>query len=120
MHSKTRPQLHHATLSQSYAERSEQENLTPLARYLLRLMHIKRSNLCVSADVKITSELLQVAEDVGDEICMLKTHIDTIDDFSHKTVRGLIEIAKRKKFVIFEDRKFADIGSMYGQPVVWE
>lgn len=101
----------HPSLYQSYAERSEQPNLTPLATYLLRLIHIKRTNLCVSADVSTTAELLQLAEDVGDHICVLKTHADIIDDFSDKTARGLSEVARRKKFVIFEDRKFGDIGS---------
>lgn len=102
----------HPTLLQSYGERSERANLTPLATYLLRLMHIKRTNLCVSADVYTTAELLQLAEDVGDQICVLKTHADTVDDFSDKTKRRLTEIAKRKKFVLFEDRKLGDIGSM--------
>ena len=41
----------------------------------------------------------------------MKTHADIIDDFGDKTIRGLNEIAKRKKFLIFEDRKFGDIGS---------
>lgn len=102
----------HPTLFQSYAERSEDENLTPLATYLLRLVHLKRTNLCVSADVDTTSELLQLAEDVGDQICILKTHWNTIDDFTDKTYRGLIEVARRKRFIIFEDCKLADIGSM--------
>ena len=102
----------HPTLYQSYAERSEQPNLPPLATYLLRLIHIKRTNLCVSADVSTTAELLQLAEDVGDHICVLKTHADIIKDFTDKTVRGLNEVAKRRRFIIFEDRKFGDIGSM--------
>lgn len=103
----------HPTLYKTYAERSEQPNLTPLATYLLRLIHIKRTNLCVSADVSTTSELLKLAEDVGDQICVLKTHADIIKDFTDKTIRGLIEVSKRKKFIIFEDRKFGDIGSMF-------
>ena len=102
----------HPTIYQSYAERSEGANLTPLATYLLRLIHIKRTNLCVSADVSTTAELLQLAEDVGDQICVLKTHADIINDFTDKTIRGLNELARRKKFIIFEDRKFGDIGSM--------
>ena len=105
------PQGHH-TLYESYGERSDHGSLTPLATYLLRLMHIKRTNLCVSADVQTTAKLLQLAEDVGDEICVLKTHADIINDFTDKTIRGLNEVARRKKFVIFEDRKFGDIGSM--------
>ncbi|TKA26650.1 hypothetical protein B0A50_04758 [Salinomyces thailandicus] len=105
----------HPTLFQSYAERAEQPTNAPLATYLLRLIHIKRTNLCVSADVNTTTELLRVAEEVGDHICVLKTHADIIDDFGDKTVRGLNEISRRKKFLVFEDRKFGDIGSTLQQ-----
>jgi len=66
----------------------------------------------VSADVNSTSVLLRLAEEVGDYICVLKTHSDIIDDFSEKTIKGLTEISRRKRFLIFEDRKFGDIGSM--------
>jgi len=102
----------HPTAYQSYAERSEAANITPLATYLLRLIHLKKTNLCVSADVTTSNELLRLADEVGDHICVLKTHADIISDFSDKTVRGLTELAKRKKFLVFEDRKFGDIGSM--------
>lgn len=60
-----------------------------------------------------TKELLRIAEDVGDHICVLKTHADIISDFGEKTIRGLNEISRRKKFIVFEDRKFGDIGSMF-------
>ncbi|KAK3725377.1 orotidine 5'-phosphate decarboxylase [Vermiconidia calcicola] len=109
------PSQRHPTLYQSYGERSEHPSLTPLATYLLRLIHIKKTNLCVSADVSTTSELLQLAEDVGDEICVLKTHCDIVKDFSDKTMKRLTETAKRKRFVIFEDRKFGDIGNTVQQ-----
>lgn len=102
----------HPTAYRSYAERSEAANITPLAAYLLRLVHLKRTNLCVSADVTTSNELLRLADEVGDHICVLKTHADIIADFSDKTARGLTELAKRKKFLVFEDRKFGDIGSM--------
>jgi len=101
----------HHTLFQTYGERSERPNLTPLSTYLLRLIHIKQTNLCVSADVTSSSELLRLAEDVGDHICVLKTHADMIKGFGDKTIRGLEEIARRKRFLVFEDRKFMDIGS---------
>lgn len=103
----------HPTLGQTYGERSEQANLNPLATYLYRLMHLKQTNLCVSADVNTSNELLKIAEEVGDHICVLKTHADIIDDWGEKTIRGLNDVARRKKFVIFEDRKFGDIGSRY-------
>ncbi|TKA66613.1 hypothetical protein B0A55_08153 [Friedmanniomyces simplex] len=115
MPSTTQQQQRHPTFFQTYGERSEQPNLTPLATYLLRLIHLKRTNLCVSADVNTTTELLRLAEDVGDHICVLKTHADIIDDFSDKTIRGLNEISRRRKFLIFEDRKFGDIGNTLQQ-----
>ena len=78
----------HPILSQTYGERSERPDLAPLATYLLRLMHIKRTNLCVSADVRTAAELLQLSEEVGDEICALKTHSDSLRGFSEKTITG--------------------------------
>lgn len=102
----------HPTFYQSYAERAEQTNTPPLATYLLRLIHYKRTNLCVSADVTTTSELLQLAEDVGDHICVLKTHADIVGDFGDRTIKGLRDVARRRQFLVFEDRKFGDIGSM--------
>ncbi|KAI9739165.1 MAG: orotidine 5'-phosphate decarboxylase [Cirrosporium novae-zelandiae] len=83
----------------------------PITCYLLHLMYLKKTNLCVSADVHTSAELLSLAEDVGESICVLKTHADIIDDWSPKTAKSLKEIAERKRFVIFEDRKFGDIGS---------
>src|SRR3954449_933518 len=96
----------HPTWTQSYKERALLPGTSALTSYLLRLITIKRSNLCLSADVTTTAELLELAEEVGDSICVLKTHADIISDFGDKTVRGLREIAKRKRFLVFEDRKF--------------
>ena len=101
----------HSILSLPFSARADQPHASPLATYLLSLISIKRSNLCVSADVHTTYELLSVAEEVGDYICVLKTHADIIDDWSEKTIRGLVEISKRKNFLLFEDRKLGDIGS---------
>ena len=101
----------HSILSLPFSTRANQPNNSPLATYLLSLISIKRSNLCVSADLHTTYDLLSVAEEVGDYICVLKTHADIIDDWSEKTIEGLEKISRRKRFLLFEDRKLGDIGS---------
>ena len=84
----------------------------PTAQKLLQIAVDKKSNLIVSADVRTTSELLNLAEKVGPQIVALKTHIDIIKDFDHdKTILPLVDLARKHNFLLMEDRKFADIGS---------
>ena len=101
----------HSTYIMTYTDRASLRSTHPLTAYLLRLMVAKQTNLCLSADVQSTSQLLDIAEECGGSICVLKTHADIVHDFGEKTIKGLMEIANRKKFLIFEDRKFGDIGS---------
>nr|ADJ56351.1 orotidine-5'-phosphate decarboxylase [Pichia sp. JP-2008] len=85
---------------------------SPLARKLFRIIQEKKSNLCASVDVKTTAEFLALIDKLGPYICLVKTHIDIIDDFTLEgTVKPLQELAKKHNFLIFEDRKFADIGN---------
>jgi uridine monophosphate synthetase len=101
----------HPSFRLSFSARASSPSCSTLASYLLNLMTIKQTNLCLSADVNSTSELLKIAEELGDTICVLKTHADIISDFTERSATQLREIASRKHFLIFEDRKFADIGS---------
>lgn len=41
----------------------------------------------------------------------LKTHVDIIEDFEPSLIERLQELSMNHDFIIFEDRKFADIGS---------
>ncbi len=93
----------------SYSERIKLSN-NALAQKLLKLMETKKSNLALSADVTHSEKLLAIADKIGSEICVLKTHIDIIDDFTTHLTEELKKLAKKHDFFIFEDRKFADIG----------
>jgi len=81
-----------------------------VSQRLLRLMGTKKTNLAVNADVTSKDELLRFAELLGPEICVMKTHVDMLEDFDRDFTKRLQEIAEKHEFLIFEDRKFADIG----------
>lgn len=81
------------------------------ARRLLDIVERKRTNLCVAADVERMSVLLELAERVGPYACALKTHIDIVEDFAEDSGRRLAAVAAAQDLLLFEDRKFADIGS---------
>ncbi|KAJ5730269.1 Orotidine 5'-phosphate decarboxylase [Penicillium malachiteum] len=83
----------------------------PLARKLFEVAEAKKSNVTVSADVTTTKELLELADRLGPYIAVIKTHIDILPDFGPETIDGLNALAAKHNFLIFEDRKFIDIGN---------
>ena len=95
-----------------------------VAKRLLEIIESKRSNLAVSVDVTTKSALLRIVEAVAPHVCMIKvrriemipplmrqTHIDIVEDFDQDLAEQLKTLSERHNFVIFEDRKFADIGA---------
>jgi uridine monophosphate synthetase len=85
--------------------------LSPLAKRLFPLLDEKKTNLALSADVTSAQALLDLAEQLGPEICLLKTHIDIIEDYTPALTQALQKLALKHRFFLFEDRKFADIGN---------
>lgn len=83
----------------------------PTAKKLFNLMTNKATNLAVAVDVTNATQLLKLAKLLGPEICVLKTHIDIIEDFTPELIYELQLIADEQQFLLFEDRKFADIGN---------
>ncbi|KAM4059875.1 orotidine 5'-phosphate decarboxylase / HUMPS family protein [Hirsutella rhossiliensis] len=104
----------HPTLKATYASRAETAT-HPLTAHLFKLMGLKASNLCLSADVPTARELLYFADKIGPSIVVLKTHHDMVSnwDFHPQTGTGarLASLARKHGFLIFEDRKFGDIGN---------
>ncbi len=82
----------------------------PVSKKLRALIQQKRSNLALSLDVTRKADFLKWADLLGPEICILKSHIDMIEDFDLDLITQLQALAHKHQFLLFEDRKFADIG----------
>ena len=84
------------------------------------IIKTKKSNICLAADVETVNELYSVIEELGEYICILKIHYDIISDFHdnlEKTIMDLNKYKKKYNFLIWEDRKFADIGMVMARQV---
>ena len=98
----------------SFSARAELCHNT-ISRNLFLLIEQKQTNLALSADVTKCDALLELADQCGPHICVLKTHIDILEDFKQDALQRLIKISQQHRFLILEDRKFADIGKTVQQ-----
>ena len=80
---------------------------------LRNIIRVKDTRICLAADVSSVEELLEIADALGPFICILKLHYDIIPQFHEKKCGDkLVELRKKHNFLIWEDRKYADIGSI--------
>lgn len=82
-----------------------------VSRHLFNLMASKKTNLCLAADLTKAEDIIGLATKAGPHICLLKLHVDIIEDFTQGFIDKLQSIAKLHNFLLMEDRKFADIGN---------
>ncbi|KAF7301778.1 Orotidine 5'-phosphate decarboxylase [Mycena indigotica] len=94
----------------TYGDRAKVHK-NPAARLLLETIERKQSNLAVSVDVVSAKDFLNIIDVVGPFVCLVKTHVDIIEDFTPQLITELQALSAKHDFVIFEDRKFADIGN---------
>ena len=94
----------------SYPEKASLAKCS-MAKECFETMERKQTNLAVAADVSTASELISLANKIGPHICVLKTHVDILMDWTMDVAERLKLLAEQHDFLIFEDRKFADIGN---------
>jgi uridine monophosphate synthetase len=97
-------------VSMSFEERAKVAK-SEISSSLFNVMIVKKTNLCLAADFTKSDEIFNVVEAVGPYICLLKTHVDIVEDFNENFVKRLKDLAVKYNFLIMEDRKFADIGN---------
>ena len=82
-----------------------------VTKKVFQIMLEKKSNLCVAVDSNTVSEVLRLVEMVGPHVVVVKLHQDVVLDWTQETEKQLVGLSKRHNFLLFEDRKLADIGN---------
>lgn len=83
-----------------------------MAKAYMEVACRKQSLVCLAADRSTMAGLFELIEAVGPYIAALKTHVDLVDDWTPESWASFCSAAKDADLLIFEDRKFADIGGI--------
>ncbi|XP_023943710.2 uridine 5'-monophosphate synthase [Bicyclus anynana] len=92
-----------------YEKRAELTS-NSIAKRLFTIMATKKTNLCLSVDLTSSTKILDLVQKVGEHVCLVKTHIDIVEDYTDNFIVQLKELAQKFNFLVLEDRKYADIG----------
>ena len=83
-----------------------------IARKYMETAAKKKSLVCLAADKNTMEELVKLVNNVGPYIAALKTHVDLVEDWTAEKWSDFCDFANDAGLMIFEDRKFADIGKI--------
>ena len=84
----------------------------PMAKTFMEVACRKKSLVCLAADKYTMNEMFDLLNSVGSSIAALKTHVDLISDWNQDEWIRFCMLAQEMDLLIFEDRKFADIGKI--------
>lgn len=85
---------------------------TPIARQYMTTAARSESLVCLAADRTRMSDLLNLVRSVGPSLAALKTHVDVVEDWTKEGWMEVRAAADEADLLLFEDRKFADIGGI--------
>jgi len=81
-----------------------------LARQYMEVACRKQSLVILAADLRTMAGLNELIDQVGPHLAALKTHVDLVDDWTAAAWAAFCAKASSYDLLLFEDRKFADIG----------
>lgn len=81
-----------------------------MVRQYMDVVCRKQTLVILAADLRTMDALADLIDAVGPYIAALKTHVDLVDDWTADGWSALCTLAAEHDLLIFEDRKFADIG----------
>jgi orotidine-5'-phosphate decarboxylase len=81
-----------------------------LSRQYMEVACRKQSLVILAADLRTMAGLNELIDQVGPHLAALKTHVDLVDDWTAAGWADLCSKASSHDLLLFEDRKFADIG----------
>lgn len=70
----------------------------------------KKKKICVAIDLTKTTDIIKFIIALAKEVAIFKLHCDIIDDFDDNFISQLKILKKHYNILIWEDRKFSDIG----------